>query len=236
METIKPLVEAAHRRGAWVVVDNCYGEFTDTSEPGHWGADIVVGSLMKNPGGGLAPTGAYVAGQERLVGLVADMLYAPGLGLEVGPTSDFLRIFAQGLFIAPSIVAEALMGGAYVRALARQWGWMAEPADDWHPNDIVTAIRLGNPGHVERFCQAIQAASPIDSLARPEAWAMPGYQDPVIMAAGGFVAGASLELSCDAPMRPPYWVYLQGGLSRWHTILAGEEALWAVHPASGIPD
>lgn len=227
--TLVPVIEKAHRHGAYVLVDNCYGEFTGPEEPGHWGADVVVGSLMKNPGGGIAPTGAYVAGSASLVRRVADTLYAPGIGLEVGATSPYQRLMAQGLFLAPQMVGEALMGGLYVGQRFADQGYDVHPRpDDLDRNDIVTAIELGEASRVIRFCQAIQAWSPVDASALPEPWEMPGYPHPVIMAAGGFVSGASLELSADAPMRPPFRVYLQGGLSRWHTMLAGEAALSAV--------
>lgn len=224
---IAPLVSEAHRRHAIVVVDNCYGEFTDAEEPGHWGADLVVGSLMKNPGGGLAPTGAYVAGTKPLCDRVADQLFAPGIGGEVGPTGPYQRLLTQGWFMAPMIVGEALMGGIYAAALFQQAGYDVESLSA-NKNDIVTAIRLGSAERVKTFCVQIQSHSPIDSHTTPVPWSMPGYADPIIMAAGGFVAGASLELSADAPMRDPYWVYLQGGLSRWHTVKAVRAALEAL--------
>lgn len=227
-EEMEPLIAAAHRMNAAVVVDNCYGEFTQTEEPTHWGADLAVGSLLKNPGGGLAATGAYIAGQEELVKQVADYFIAPGQGREVGPTGEYLRQMVQGLFLAPMMVGEALAGSVYARRRFEHSGFVVEPGaqdDIW---DMVSAIRLQTQNRVERFCAAIQRTSPIDADARPQAWEMPGYPDPVIMAQGGFVPGGSLELSCDAPMRPPYWIYLQGGLNRWQTIRAAERALKAV--------
>lgn len=223
---IAPVIEKAHSLGALAIVDNCYGEFTDTSEPTEWGADLVIGSLMKNPGGALAPTGGYIAGRKILVDQVADLLFAPGIGREVGPTGGLMRLLAQGWFFAPRIVGEALMGGLYAQRLFQEAGYTVYPQyDDDDRNDIVSAICLNNADAVISFCEAIQAYSPIDVRAIPEPWAMPGYDDPVIMAAGGFVAGGSLELSADAPMRPPFWVYLQGGVNRWHTVFAVDYAM-----------
>ncbi len=225
---IEPLIDQAHRRGALVVVDNCYGEFTDQSEPGDWGADLTVGSLMKNPGAGIVPTGAYVAGTSALCRLVADQLFAPGIGSEVGPSGPYQRLIAQGWFMAPHIVGEAVMGAIYASALFEAAGFKVNPGPMTPRNDIVTAIQMHSARQVEIFCAAIQKHSPVDAMAAPTPWAMPGYEDPIIMAAGGFVSGASLELSADAPMRAPYWVYLQGGLNRWHTIIAARAALEAL--------
>lgn len=219
----------AHDHGAQLMVDNCYGEFTQSAEPGHWNADLLVGSLMKNPGGTIAPTGAYVAGRAALVDRVAEELFAPGIGGEVGATGPYLRLMAQGLFLAPQMVGEALKGGIYASHAALRHGIPANPgADDVHRNDIVTALDLGREERVVQFCRAIQAWSPVDAFAQPEPWDMPGYDHPIIMAAGGFVAGGSLELSADAPIRPPYRVYLQGGVNRWHTKLAVDAALQAL--------
>ncbi len=225
-DEIAPLVQWAHAKGAYVVVDNCYGEFTQSTEPGHWGADLVVGSLMKNPGGTIAPTGAYVAGLARLIDQVADQLFAPGIGGEVGATAPYLRLLAQGLFLAPQMVGEALCGGIYISYAAQYHGIRSDPLPaETSRNDIVVALELESPRRVIDFCQSIQAWEPVDATAKPEAWAMPGYDHPVIMAAGGFVAGGSLELSADAPMRAPYRVYIQGGVNRWHTKLAIDAAL-----------
>ncbi len=222
---IEPIVQWAHAQGAHVMVDNCYGEFTQSSEPGHWGADLVVGSLMKNPGGTIAPTGAYAAGRHELVDRIADELFAPGIGGEVGATGPYLRLMAQGLFLAPQMVGEALMGGIYASHRAESLGIPTNPGPgDRNRNDIVVALQLGSAERVIKFCQSIQAWSPVDAAAKPEPWDMPGYENPIIMAAGGFVAGGSLELSADAPIRPPYTVYLQGGVNRWHTILAVDAA------------
>jgi len=224
---ISTMIDDAHRQGALVLVDNCYGEFTDISEPTAWGADLIAGSLLKNPGGGIAPTGGYVAGRKHLVDLVADQLVAPAIGGELGPTGPYLRLFAQGFFVAPEMVGEALMGATYARARWQEAGFQVEPGVSG-VDQMITAIRLDQAEQVVKFCRAVQALGPMDSRVDPEAWAMPGYHDPIIMAAGGMIAGASLELSCDAPMRPPYWVYLQGGLSRWHTIMAAERTLKAL--------
>ncbi|MCY0899964.1 MAG: methionine gamma-lyase family protein [Firmicutes bacterium] len=226
---IRRVSEAAHAHGAILVVDNCYGEFTQTREPGHWGADLVVGSLMKNPGGTIAPTGAYVAGREPWVSLVADELFAPGIGGEVGATYPYLRLFAQGLFLAPQLVGEAVQGGIYASFRAREFDIVSYPGpDDEERNDIVVALELGSAERVIKFCRVVQSWSPVDAQVEPQPWNMPGYQHPIIMAAGGFVAGGSLELSADAPIRPPYRVFLQGGVNRWHTKLVVDEALEAL--------
>lgn len=228
-EQIRPLAEYCRAHGLTLMVDNCYGEFTQTEEPGHWGADLVVGSLMKNPGGTIAPTGAYAAGRRALIERIAEELFAPGIGGEVGATGPYLRLTAQGLFLAPQMVGEALKGGLYASRAAWRRGIAADPAPDCiSRNDIVVALELGSAERVVAFCQAIQAWSPVDALAQPEPWNMPGYDYPVVMAAGGFVAGGSLELSADAPIRPPYRVYLQGGVNRWHTRLAVDAALDAI--------
>ncbi len=227
-ERIRQVIAAAHALGASVLVDNCYGEFTEAEEPTAWGADLIAGSLLKNPGGGIAPTGGYVAGKAELVRLVGDELIAPTLGSEVGPTGPYLRLFAQGLFLAPQLVGEALMGAAYFRSRWTEAGYEVRPEPSMP--DLITAIRLQEPTRVKRFCRAIQQLGPIDAHVIPEPWEMPGYADPVIMAAGGMIAGASLELSCDAPMLPPYWVYVQGGLSRWHAVMACERSLLAAAP------
>ncbi|MDA8206304.1 MAG: methionine gamma-lyase family protein [Thermaerobacter sp.] len=223
---IRRAAEWAHQGGAVVVVDNCYGEFTQVAEPGHWGADLVAGSLMKNPGGSIAPTGAYVSGREDLIRQVAEELYAPGIGGEVGASAPYLRLIAQGLFLAPQLVGEALKGGVYISHAAQDRGIPSDPdARETERNDIVVALDLGAPERVVRFCQTIQAWEPVDAHVKPEPWVMPGYDHPVIMAAGGFVSGGSLELSADAPIRPPYRVFVQGGVNRWHTKLAVDHAL-----------
>ncbi|PSR29741.1 Cystathionine beta-lyase family protein involved in aluminum resistance [Sulfobacillus thermosulfidooxidans DSM 9293] len=234
---IRQIAEKAHSLGAWLVVDNCYGEFTLEEEPTDWGADLIVGSLLKNPGGGVAPTGAYVAGKQVLVEAVGEMLLAPGIGHEVGPTGSILRLIAQGWFLAPMMVGEALMGGIYASHAFAAEGFAVDPLPEQFPrSDIVTAIRLGDAQKIEILCRAVQRVSPIDGYVVPEAWSMPGYADPVIMAAGGFVAGGSLELSCDAPIRPPYIAYLQGGLSKWHTVMAVDQGISALKAANKTHD
>ncbi len=230
---IRSIAEKAHLLGAWMVVDNCYGEFTSEEEPTDWGADLIIGSLLKNPGGGLAPTGAYVAGKQELVEAVGDMLLAPGIGQDVAPTGAWLRLLAEGWFLAPMMVGEAIMGGIYASWAFSREGFPVDPAPEQLPRtDIVSAIHLGNERNVEILCRAVQQVSPVDGHVTPEAWPMPGYQDPIIMAAGGFVAGGSLELSCDAPLRPPYIAYLQGGLSRWHTVMAVDNGIAALQTAN----
>ncbi|MGI6130099.1 MAG: aminotransferase class I/II-fold pyridoxal phosphate-dependent enzyme [bacterium] len=196
------------------IVDNCYGEFVETKEPAAVGADLVAGSLIKNPGGGLAPGGGYVAGKKELVALAASRLIAPGLGLECGPNLGLNRLLYQGLYMAPLIVGEALHGAIFTSRLFELLGFRVFPKPTAMRHDLVQAISLGDAEKVRVFCQAIQMASPVNSYVSPEAAAMPGYDVPVIMAAGAFVQGSSIELSADAPMRPPFTVFLQGGLNR----------------------
>jgi cystathionine beta-lyase family protein involved in aluminum resistance len=197
------------------MVDNCYGEFVDCIEPSDVGADLVVGSLIKNPGGGLAPIGGYIVGKEEYVERAACRLTAPGLGREVGPTLGLNQPFFQGLFMAPQVVAGALKGAIFSANIFETFGYKALPNANEKRYDIVQAIELGSPEAVVAFCEGIQAAAPVDSYVVPEPWAMPGYDSDVIMAAGAFVQGSSIELSADAPIKPPYIVYFQGGLT-WH--------------------
>ena len=203
----------AQKPGAIVLVDNCYGEFVESREPCMVGADLVAGSLIKNPGGGICPSGGYVAGRADLVEKVATRLTAPGLGSHVGPTLGFSRLIAQGFYLAPQIVAESLKGAAFAAALFGDAGFKTYPAADAVRGDLVQTLEFNDPDRLVAFCQAIQAASPVDSFVRPEPWAMPGYDSPVIMAAGAFVQGSSIELSADGPLKPPYPAYLQGGLN-----------------------
>lgn len=200
-----------------VLVDNCYGEFVETREPGHIGADLTVGSMIKNPGGGLAPGGGYVVGRRELVELVADNLIAPGLGKEIGPSLYDLRIVYQGLFLAPHVVGEALKGAVLASAVLGSLGLKVIP--EWHQErgDIVQVVQLSNLQQLEDFVRVVQSSSPVDSHVLPEFAYMPGYEDDIIMAAGTFVQGASIELSCDAPRRPPFMAFLQGGLTYQHT-------------------
>lgn len=214
---------------AAVVVDNCYGEFVETLEPTHVGADLVVGSLIKNPGGGLAPTGGYIAGRRDLVEGAAMRLTAPGIGGECGCTLGQNRLLYQGLFLAPHTVAQALKTAVFAARLMELMGYETEPVSTAVRHDIIQMIHMRQPEALQRFCRGIQAGAPVDSYVTPEPWDMPGYDNPVIMAAGAFIQGASIELSADAPMRPPYTVYLQGGLTfesgRLGILLAAQELL-----------
>ena len=214
---------------AAILVDNCYGEFVEEKEPTHVGADLVVGSLIKNPGGGLAPTGAYIAGRRDLVEGAAMRLTCPGIGRECGSTLGNNRLLYQGLFMAPHTVAQALKTAVFAARLMEELGYETEPRSDAVRRDIIQMIHLGGPEAVKRFCKGIQSGAPVDSYVTPEPWDMPGYDCPVIMAAGAFIQGASIELSADAPMREPYTVYLQGGLTyesgKTGIMLAAEELL-----------
>ncbi len=196
-----------------VVVDNCYGEFVATREPTVVGADLIVGSLIKNPGGGIAPTGGYIAGRQALVQQCAARLTAPGVGAEVGSTGEVARQLWLGLYYAPGVVAEALKTAIYASALFAKLGYPTTPAPEEERGDLITAITLDDPQRLVALCSAVQAMSPVDSFAAPQPAPMPGYDSDVIMAAGAFTQGSSIELSCDAPMRPPYTAYLQGGLN-----------------------
>ena len=196
-----------------VMVDNCYGEFTDTWEPTEAGADIIAGSLIKNPGGGLAPTGAYIAGRRELVDRAAVRLTTPGIGGECGSTLGSSRLLFQGLFMAPHTVAQALKTACFCAAMMDELGLESSPAVDEKRSDIIQMIRLGSEENMRRFCLGIQSGAPVDSYVTPEPWAMPGYDCPVIMAAGSFIQGSSIELSADGPIREPYIVYMQGGLT-----------------------
>ncbi|WKY43037.1 methionine gamma-lyase family protein [Eubacteriaceae bacterium ES2] len=199
-----------------VFVDNCYGEFLDVKEPLSVGADLMAGSLIKNPGGGLAPTGGYLAGRKDLIHLAACRLAAPGVARETGATLGINRTILQGLFLAPTVVAQALKSAVLVAATYKQLGYQVCPEPNSYRSDIIQSIKLGSPEAVKIFCRAIQEAAPVDSFLTPEPWDMPGYADPVIMAAGAFIQGSSIELSADAPMRKPYIVYFQGGLTYAH--------------------
>lgn len=195
------------------IVDNCYGEFTDVIEPTMVGADLIAGSLIKNPGGGLAPTGGYIAGREDLVSNAANRLTVPGIGGECGSTLGNNRALFQGLFMAPHTTAQALKTAALCAAMLEELGFKTEPDAMEKRSDIIQTITLETPENLKRFCKGIQSGSPVDSYVTPEPWAMPGYEDEVIMAAGAFIQGSSIELSCDGPMREPYFAFLQGGLT-----------------------
>lgn len=196
-----------------VMIDNCYCEFVGEKEPTEVGADIVVGSLIKNLGGGIAPNGAYIVGRKDLVELAAERLTAPGLGKEVGPSLGINKQILQGLFFAPQVVSSAIKTAIFASKMLEELGYTVEPRYNDKRSDIVQTIEFGDKEKLIRFCQGIQAASPIDSSSVPEPWDMPGYTDQVIMAAGAFTQGSSIELSCDAPIRPPYTAFLQGGLT-----------------------
>ena len=210
-------------------VDNCYGEFTEMSEPLEHGADIMAGSLIKNAGGGIAPTGGYVAGKESLVEDVAYELTAPGLGDHMGSYSPGYRLFFQGLFLAPHVVLLALKGAVYTAAVGTLLGYEVFPKVDSPRFDLIQAINLHNADEMEQFCRGMQAYSPVDAHVRPVPGDMPGYTDQIIMAGGTFVQGSSIELSADGPVRPPYTIFMQGGLVFEHSMLgilgAAEEIL-----------
>lgn len=222
---IEAMVSAVRKANsqAIILVDNCYGEFVEASEPCNHGADLVAGSLIKNPGGGLIPGGGYIAGRQDLIALIAEWLTAPGLGKEIGPTLIDQRLMFQGLFMAPSVVANALKGAVLLSLVMEKIGYQVSPGA-WEPRfDIVQAVNLGSAKRVLEFCQTVQQMSPVDSQVNLEYGDMPGYDEPVVMAAGTFVQGSSIELSCDAPRREPYTAYWQGGLTYEHTRCVIEE-------------
>lgn len=202
------------------MVDNCYGEFTELIEPTQVGADMAVGSLIKNPGGGLAPCGGYICGTAECVDRCAYRLSAPGLGQEVGANLGMLPALYQGLFLAPNVVAGAVKGAIFAAYIYEKFGFRTVPASTETRHDIIQAVELGSPEAMKAFCLGIQSAAPVDSYAVPEPWAMPGYDSEVIMAAGAFIQGSSIELSADGPIREPYAVYFQGGLT-WHNAKTG---------------
>ena len=202
-----------------VLVDNCYGEFTEEQEPVEAGADLAAGSLIKNPGGGLAPAGGYIAGKKAYVQNAACRLTTPGLGKKVGASLGNSRLMLQGLFLAPHVVAESLKGAVFCASLMKKLGFETSPQPNEMRSDIIQAVRFGNPESMIAFCQGIQKGSPVDAYVTPEPWDMPGYDCPVIMAAGAFVQGSSIELSADAPLKPPYTAYMQGGLVYEHVKL-----------------
>ena len=198
------------------LVDNCYGEFTEVLEPTDVGADIVMGSLIKNPGGGIAPVGGYVVGKRELVEATSMRLTAPGIGADVGPSLGTIHQIMQGLFLAPSAVTASLKTAAFTAGIMEHIGYETMPRSFDMRSDIVQSIRMGSPEKVMKYCKGIQSAAPVDSYLYPEPWDMPGYDSDVIMAAGTFVQGAGIEFSADAPMKPPYTVYQQGALTWWH--------------------
>ena len=210
------------------MVDNCYGEFVEITEPSDVGADMVVGSLIKNPGGGLAPIGGYIAGKKDCVENAAFRLTSPGLGKEVGASIGVLKDFYQGLFLAPTVTASALKGAVFAANLYEPLGYAVVPNSTESRHDIIQAITFGTPEGVIAFCQGIQAAASVDSHVTPEPWDMPGYDSKVIMAAGAFVSGSSIELSADGPIKPPYAVYFQGGLTWQHAKFGILKSLQAI--------
>jgi cystathionine beta-lyase family protein involved in aluminum resistance len=210
------------------MVDNCYGEFVETVEPSDVGADMIVGSLIKNPGGGLAPIGGYIAGKKECIENAAYRLTSPGLGKEVGASLGILKDLYQGFFLAPSVTSSALKGAIFAANLFEKCGFKVVPDGTESRHDIIQAITFGSPEGVIAFCEGIQAAAPIDSFVAPEPWDMPGYDAKVIMAAGAFVSGSSIELSADGPIKPPYAVYFQGGLTWEHAKFGIMKAFQAV--------
>lgn len=208
-----------------VMVDNCYGEFLETMEPTDVGADIMAGSLIKNPGGGLALTGGYIVGKKDLVELISYRLTSPGIGKECGLTFGTSRTVLQGFFMAPYVVSQAVMGAIYCARMFEKLGYEVLPKYDDLRSDIIQIVRLNSAEEVIAFCQGIQAAAPVDSYVKPVPWAMPGYDDEVIMAAGAFIQGSSIELSADAPIKPPYNVYFQGGLTFDHSKMGTLKAI-----------
>ena len=222
-------VVKANNPNAAILVDNCYGEFVEEKEPTEVGADLVVGSLIKNPGGGLAPTGGYIAGRKDLIEGAAARMTVPGIGRECGSTLGNNRLLYQGLFLAPHTVAQAVKTAVFAAKVMEELGYKTEPTSDQVRHDIIQMIHFGSPEPLKKYCKGIQFGAPVDSYVTPEPWDMPGYDCPVIMAAGAFIQGASIELSCDAPMREPYTAYLQGGLTyesgKAGVMLAVEELL-----------
>lgn len=207
------------RPGVICMIDNCYGEFVETIEPSDVGADLVVGSLIKNPGGGLAPIGGYIAGKESLIESCGYRLTSPGLGREVGASLGVMQSFYQGLFLAPTVVSGAVKGAIFAANIYEKLGFKVVPNSTESRHDIIQAVEFNCPEGLVAFCKGIQAAAPVDAHVTPVPWAMPGYDSDVIMAAGAFVQGSSIELSADGPMRPPYAAYFQGGLTWPHAKL-----------------
>lgn len=221
VEDISKIVAVVKKKNPNTVtfVDNCYGEFTETREPLEVGADIMAGSLIKNAGGGIAPTGGYVVGRADLVEDTAYQLTAPGLGDHIGSYAGGYRLFFQGLFLAPHVVLQALKGAVYTAAVAQLLGYESMPAVDADRYDLIQAINLANADEMEYFCAGMQAYSPVDAHVHPVPGDMPGYEDQIIMAGGTFVQGSSIELSADGPVRPPYTIFMQGGLVFEHSML-----------------
>lgn len=237
VEKIGELISFIKERRPDVIcmVDNCYGEFVETIEPSDVGADMIVGSLIKNPGGGLAPIGGYIAGKKDLIENCAYRLTSPGLGKEVGASLGVMQSFYQGFFLAPTVVSGALKGAVFAANIYEKLGFPVIPDSVESRHDIIQAVTLGSAEGVVAFCKGIQAAAPVDSYVSPEPWAMPGYDSDVIMAAGAFVQGSSIELSADGPIKPPYAVYFQGGLTWYHAKLGILKSLQSLVDAGVIP-
>ena len=235
IEDIRAITSEVHRIKPDCVcfVDNCYGEFVDYEEPTQAGADIMAGSLIKNPGGGIAPTGGYIVGRDDLVELASYRLTAPGMGDELGASLANNRLLFQGLFLAPHVVSQAIKGAIFAAGMFAKLGYKTLPLPTDVRGDIIQAIELGSADKLIAFCGGIQKYSPVDSFAAPEPWDMPGYADKIIMAAGTFVQGASIEFSADGPLRAPYNVYLQGGLTFEHAIIGIMGAAQAVLDLDG---
>ena len=235
IEDVKEITAEVHRINPDCIcfVDNCYGEFVDVLEPTQVGADIMAGSLIKNPGGGIAPTGGYIAGKDKLVELASYRLTAPGMGDELGASLSNNRLLFQGLFLAPHVVSQAIKGAIFAAGMFAKLGYKTLPLPEDVRGDIIQAIELGSAEKLIAFCGGIQKYSPVDSFATPEPWDMPGYADQVIMAAGTFVQGASIEFSADGPLRAPYNVYLQGGLTFEHAVIGIMGAAQAIEDLQG---
>ena len=235
IEDIREITAEVHRINPQCIcfVDNCYGEFVDLLEPTQAGADIMAGSLIKNPGGGIAPTGGYIAGKDKLVELASYRLTAPGMGDELGASLSNNRLLFQGLFLAPHVVSQAIKGAIFAAGMFAKLGYKTLPLPEDVRGDIIQAIELGSAEKLIAFCGGIQKYSPVDSFATPEPWDMPGYADQVIMAAGTFVQGASIEFSADGPLRAPYNVYLQGGLTFEHAVIGIMGAAQAIEDLQG---
>ncbi len=221
LRSVKPVLK--------IVVDNCYGEFVDTLEPPAVGADLIAGSLIKNPGGGIVPTGAYVAGKKQWVAAAADALTAPGIGAKGGYTFDSTRLILQGLYFAPTVTKESLKGMSLLSHVFEALGYDVSPRVSEGQADIIQVIKLGEEDKVLKFCKALQSVSPVDARLTPIPYATPGYADPVVMAGGTFIFGSTIELSADAPMRPPYAVFLQGGLTYSHVRYAVKRILESLY-------
>lgn len=234
LSQISQIIALARKKapGTVVLVDNCYGEFVENNEPPSLGADLTAGSLIKNPGGGLAPGGGYVAGKKEMVDRVAARLYAPVIKGEIGPSLAGNRLFFQGLFLAPHFVAESLTGAVFTAALGYRLGYNCSPGPDDYRTDIIQSVNLGSAELLVAFCRGLQQASPVGAHIYPEPAPMPGYPDPVVMAGGTFVQGASMELSADAPLRDPYTVFVQGGFSVEQIVPAIVNAFGNLHNIS----